>query len=107
MNRLTLFFQRPAGGPGQERFYFRYDRHRNFLRRLRTNVQAHRAVDGRQLLIALEGLPQTRARLKALVRVGDRRWNLQLTSGTTIALPEEDAPQALAQLETLLPHTFR
>ena len=53
------------------------------------------------LLIALEALPQTRARLKALVRVGDRRWNLQLTSGTTIALPEEGAPQALAQLESL------
>jgi cell division protein FtsQ len=53
------------------------------------------------LLIALESLPQTRARLKALVRVGDRRWNVQLTSGATIALPEEGAPLALAQLESL------
>ncbi|MBI3440098.1 MAG: FtsQ-type POTRA domain-containing protein [Proteobacteria bacterium] len=53
------------------------------------------------LLIALESLPQTRAHLKALVRVGDRRWNVQLTSGVTIALPEEGAPQALAQLESL------
>jgi cell division protein FtsQ len=53
------------------------------------------------LLIALEGLPQLRSRLKALVRVGDRRWNVQLNSGTTIALPEDGAPQAMAQLETL------
>lgn len=53
------------------------------------------------LLIALENLPALRARLEALVRVGDRRWNVQLASGTTIALPEEGAPNALAQLEEL------
>lgn len=53
------------------------------------------------LLIALENLPQVRARLRALVRVGERRWNLELQSGTTIALPEEDAPAALAALESL------
>jgi cell division protein FtsQ len=53
------------------------------------------------LLIALEELPQVRARLKALVRVGDRRWNVELQNGATIALPEEGAPQALAQLEAL------
>jgi cell division protein FtsQ len=53
------------------------------------------------LLIALEALPQVRSRLKALVRVGDRRWNVQLTSGATAALPEDGAPQALAQLESL------
>ena len=53
------------------------------------------------LLIALEDLPQVRRRLSALIRVGDRRWNLELTSGATVALPEQDAPLALAQLETL------
>lgn len=53
------------------------------------------------LLIALEDLPGLRARLKALVRVGERRWNVELVSGTTIALPEEGAPRALAQLEAL------
>ncbi len=31
------------------------------------------------LLVALEALPQVRSHLKALVRVGDRRWNVQLT----------------------------
>lgn len=53
------------------------------------------------LLLALEDLPQTRDRVSALVRVGDRRWNAELRSGATVALPEEAAPQALAQLETL------
>lgn len=53
------------------------------------------------VLIALEALPQVRAHLRQLVRIGDRRWNVELTSGATVALPEEGAPQALAQLERL------
>jgi cell division protein FtsQ len=53
------------------------------------------------LLIALESLPEVRARLKALVRIGERRWNVELESGTTIALPEAGAPEALARLESL------
>lgn len=53
------------------------------------------------LLIALESLPQVRAHLEQLVRIGDRRWNVELTSGATVALPEEGAPEALARLETL------
>jgi cell division protein FtsQ len=52
-------------------------------------------------LVALEDLPQVRARLKALVRVGDRRWNVQLLSGTKIALPEVDPAQTLVLLEEL------
>jgi cell division protein FtsQ len=53
------------------------------------------------LLVALEGLPEVRERLKALVRVGDRRWNVELENGALIALPEEGAVEALARLETL------
>ena len=53
------------------------------------------------LLIALEGLPEVRARLAEIVRIGDRRWNLELKSGATVALPEEGATQALARLEAL------
>jgi cell division protein FtsQ len=53
------------------------------------------------MLAALESLPQVRAHLRALVRVGDRRWNVELTSGTTVALPEENPQAALAQLEHL------
>jgi cell division protein FtsQ len=53
------------------------------------------------LLIALEGLPELRARLHSLVRVGDRRWNVELVNGATIALPQEGAVEALARLERL------
>jgi cell division protein FtsQ len=53
------------------------------------------------LLITLEDLPQLRARLAALERVGERRWNLKLKSGTVIALPEAGAAHALQQLEAL------
>jgi cell division protein FtsQ len=53
------------------------------------------------MLAALESLPQVRAHLRALVRVGDRSWNVELTSGTTVALPEENPEAALAQLEDL------
>lgn len=53
------------------------------------------------MLAALESLPQVRTHLRALVRVGDRRWNVELTSGTTVALPEENPEAALAQLEQL------
>jgi cell division protein FtsQ len=53
------------------------------------------------LLIALEDLPEVRARLKSFVRVGDRRWNVELQNGALIALPEEGAVEALARLEAL------
>ncbi|MEJ0059435.1 MAG: cell division protein FtsQ/DivIB [Terricaulis sp.] len=53
------------------------------------------------LLIALEELPQVRAHLRALVRVGERRWNMELTSGATARLPEASPAFALAQLEQL------
>jgi cell division protein FtsQ len=53
------------------------------------------------LLIALESLPNVRARLKQLVRINDRRWNLELASGAVVALPEDGAPEALARLEAL------
>lgn len=53
------------------------------------------------LLIALESLPEVRERLVQLVRVGDRRWNVELNSGAIVSLPEEGAPDALARLEGL------
>ncbi|MGE0594961.1 MAG: cell division protein FtsQ/DivIB [Hyphomonadaceae bacterium] len=53
------------------------------------------------LLLALEDLPRVREHIDALVRVNDRRWNLELVSGATVALPEADAPHALARLESL------
>lgn len=53
------------------------------------------------LLIALENLPHTRARLRSLVRVRDRRWDVELENGLTIALPEEAPAAALIELERL------
>ena len=53
------------------------------------------------LLVALEELPQLRERLKSLVRIGNRRWNIELENGATIALPETGAVEALQRLETL------
>jgi cell division protein FtsQ len=51
------------------------------------------------LLVALEELPDIRARLAALVRVNDRRWNLHLKSGLIVALPEREPIAAMARLE--------
>lgn len=53
------------------------------------------------ILTALESLPQLRERVVELVRVGDRRWDIKLASGATVALPEAGAADALAQLERL------
>jgi cell division protein FtsQ len=53
------------------------------------------------LLMALEELPQVRERVRALVRVNDRRWNVELKSGATVELPEEGAVVALTHLESL------
>lgn len=53
------------------------------------------------ILAALEGMPEVRERTIELVRIGDRRWDIKLTSGAVIALPEEGAIEALQQLERL------
>lgn len=53
------------------------------------------------LLEALEELPQVRGHLRALVRVGERRWDMELVSGAKVRLPERAPAFALAQLEEL------
>lgn len=53
------------------------------------------------MIEALEGQPAIRARLQAAVRVGDRRWDLKLKSGAVVALPEENAPAAVAMIGAL------
>jgi cell division protein FtsQ len=68
---------------------------------LRLVVGAGAGPVAQPLLIALEELPELRARLKSLVRVGDRRWNVELENGATIALPEQGAVEALQRLEML------
>ncbi len=53
------------------------------------------------LLDALTALPALKSRMVAAVRVGERRWNLQLKNGIEVMLPEGAAPVALAKLMEL------
>jgi cell division protein FtsQ len=45
--------------------------------------------------------PQVRDQVRALVLVGERRWNLRLTNGMDIRLPEANVEKALATLTKL------
>lgn len=42
--------------------------------------------------------PELQARVRAYVRVGDRRWNLRLENGVDVLLPEVGVQDALAEL---------
>jgi cell division protein FtsQ len=53
------------------------------------------------LLDALEAVPDIHDRVAAMVRVGERRWNLQLKNGITVMLPEDHEPAALQRLHEL------
>jgi cell division protein FtsQ len=53
------------------------------------------------MLTALENLPELSSRIELIQRIGDRRWDLHLASGAVVALPEQGADQALANLERL------
>jgi len=54
-----------------------------------------------ELLLLLAYEPTVARQLRAAVWVGQRRWNLILTNGVEIWLPEEDAVAALKQLAVL------
>lgn len=54
-----------------------------------------------ELLDALAQYPALSAKLVAAVRVGDRRWNLQMQNGIEVLLPEGHAAAALQRLDTL------
>ena len=45
--------------------------------------------------------PSVATRLRAAVRVADRRWNLMLDNGIEVRLPETDADAALTRLDDL------
>lgn len=49
----------------------------------------------------MEGFPELRARVRAYVRVGSRRWDLELKNGVTIRLPEDKPMDALAEVVQL------
>ena len=49
----------------------------------------------------LRGAPEVEGRIQALVRVGERRWNLRLRNGTDVLLPEGHEAEAVARLAEL------
>jgi cell division protein FtsQ len=53
------------------------------------------------LLDLLENFPDMKDRVAAAVRVGGRRWNLQLKNGITVMLPEGHEEAALKRLRDL------
>ena len=46
----------------------------------------------------LDGWPELKGRVKASIRVADRRWDIRLANGVTIRLPEAGARVALSKL---------
>jgi len=57
-------------------------------------AEAHAAT----LLDTLTRFPQIESRVRAAVRVGDRRWNLQLSNGIEVWLPADGIETALTEL---------
>jgi cell division protein FtsQ len=55
----------------------------------------------RDFLALLDRYPQVRVVTKAVIFVGERRWNLRLKDGLDIRLPENDVGNALATLSAL------
>lgn len=60
---------------------------------------ANKRVDELMSLVAPH--PSVATRLRAAVRVADRRWNLMLDNGIEVRLPETDANAALDRLDDL------
>lgn len=58
-------------------------------------------TDGAELLDILSSQPEIKKHVVAAVRVGNRRWNLDLKNGTTIKLPENQELPALQRLNRL------
>ncbi|MBM3545831.1 MAG: FtsQ-type POTRA domain-containing protein [Alphaproteobacteria bacterium] len=54
-----------------------------------------------ELLALLSTEPQLERRVNAAIRVGERRWNLQMDNGIDVRLPENDIAAAWAQLAVL------
>jgi cell division protein FtsQ len=56
---------------------------------------------GHDFLAVLDRYPEIRSALRASVFVAERRWNLRLTNGLDVRLPEADVEQALDRLVML------
>ena len=64
-------------------------------------VGAGGAEHAGEILPTLAQRPKLMARMEALVRVDDRRWDLRLKDGSLVQLPAVEEEQALIQLEQL------
>lgn len=58
-------------------------------------------ASARNLMAELQRHPAILARMEAAIRVGDRRWDLQLRDAPRLKLPEEGLPGALALVDKL------
>lgn len=56
---------------------------------------------GAEFSARLAGTPELAARVKAFIRVADRRWDLRLENGVTIRLPEHGEDAAIAEIAAL------
>lgn len=73
------------------------DAHRDLVRVAGEGVQS-RATEA----LTLAGtVPEIRARLKAAILVGERRWNFVLDNGVTLMLPQDDPAAALKRIAAL------
>lgn len=54
--------------------------------------------EARDVMAEFAGVPQIAARVKAYVRISDRRWDLHLDNGVVVKLPEDDVADALQRL---------
>ena len=66
--------------------------------RLPLVVGADAPAYAQSLLTDLQAAPSVARRVAAVIRVGGRRWDLQLGNGVTIKLPEANVPEALRLL---------
>jgi len=64
-------------------------------------VGAGAAENAAALMAALKAFPDIESRVRAAVRVGDRRWDLQLANGIAIELPEDGIEGALREVTRL------
>jgi len=64
-------------------------------------VGAGAAKHAAALYALLDDRPRLRARVRAAVRVAERRWNLMLDNGVEIKLPEDGVGFAMGKLEDL------
>lgn len=56
------------------------------------------AQDAAAFLAKMDNYPQLAGRVKAYVRVAERRWDLKLSNGVTVKLPENGEDKAIASL---------